>query len=95
MSEPIHDVGVSDQPFDRLTELAAEMTKVLDAPEHADVRAIVFLNDAHSGGIQLFGYDDQVEAMAELFIHMKAIMNSMGKDLEFIPVPESPEGLTP
>jgi len=94
MSDPINDVTTSDQPFNRLTKLAAQMTELLDAPENADVKAIVFLNDSEGGGIQLSGYDDQIEAMAELFVHMKAVFNSMGKDLEFIPVPESPEGLS-
>jgi hypothetical protein len=90
----VKDVRSSDQPFSRLTELSARMTVVLDEPENADVKAIVFLQDGEMGGIQMHGYEDQNEAMAELFVHMKAVFQSMGKDLDFIGVPDSPEGLT-
>lgn len=83
----------SDQPTDRLTELCAEMTRVLDEPRNSDVRAIVFLDDRQRGGIQFHGYDDTAEGLADLFVHMKAVFQSMGKDLDFIGVPESPEGL--
>jgi hypothetical protein len=87
------DVQTSDQPIDRLTKLCAEMTPVLDRPENADVRAIVFLNDEKHGGIQMHGYEDTSTAIAELFVHMRAIFHSMGKELEFVAVPESPQGL--
>jgi hypothetical protein len=93
MSDENDDVIASDKPIDRLTGLCAEMTPVLDRPENADVRAIVFLNDEQCGGIQVHGYDDMSTAMAELFIHMRAMFRSMGKDLEFVGIPDSPEGL--
>jgi hypothetical protein len=86
-------VQQSDQPIDRLTGLCAQMTPILNQPENADVRAIVFLNDASHGGIQMHGYEDSATAMAELFVHMRAIFRSMGKELEFVAVPESPQGL--
>lgn len=84
---------VSEEPFDRLTHLSVEMTEPLDRPENADVRAIIFLGDSQKGGIQLHGYEDQAEAMVDLFVHVKAIFASMGKELAFIGVPESPQGL--
>ena len=95
MSDDPNDMQpvVSDEPMDRLTRLCVEMTAPLEKPENDDVKAIVFLNDARTGGIQLHGYDDSATAMAELFVHMKAMFASVGKDLEFIAVPESPEGL--
>jgi hypothetical protein len=89
------DVHTNDVPFDRLTKMAATMTAAVETPENADVRGIVFLSDEHRSGIQMFGYEDQSEGIADLFVHMKAIFQSMGKDLEFIGVPESPEGLDP
>lgn len=88
------EVRTSDQPMDRLTELCAQMTAVLDTPENSDVRALVFLSDSKHGGIVAHGYEDQSEAMAELFVHMQAVFRSVGKDLQFIAVPQSPEGLT-
>jgi len=87
------DVTSHDHPVDRLTGLCAEMTTPLERDENDDVKAIVFLHDAERGGIVLHGYDDEVEAMAELFVHMKAVFRSVGKDLDFIGIPDSPEGL--
>jgi hypothetical protein len=91
-SNDMHTVQ-RDEPFDRLTHLSVEMTMPLETPENTDVRAIVFLSDEHRSGIQLHGYDDPTEAMAELFVHMKAIFQSMGKDLDFVGIPDSPQGL--
>jgi hypothetical protein len=70
------------------------MTTPLERPENDDVRAIVFLNDHERGGIQMHGYEDTNEGMADLFVHMKAVFQSMGGDLDFVGIPESPEGLT-
>jgi hypothetical protein len=83
----------SHEPHDRLTHLTVRMTECLDEPANSDVKAIVFLSDTRLGGIQVHGYDDLTEAMADLFMHMKAVFNSMGKDIDFIGVPDSPEGL--
>ena len=87
------EVSRSFEPIDRLTRLTVEMTTPLDLPENDDVKAIIFLQDGKRAGIQIHGYDDQNEAMADLFIHMKAIFQSVGKDLEFIGIPDSPRGL--
>jgi len=88
------DLTMSDTPVDRLTRLSVEMTAVLELPENADVQAIVFLSDAKSGGIQMHGYDNVADGMAALFVHMKAVFQAMGKDLDFVGIPDSPEGLT-
>jgi hypothetical protein len=97
-----------DQPFDRLTGLCARMTHALaeavdmerlayqNEPERntSDVKTIVFIEDDKSAGIQTFGYTDSIEAMASLFVHMKAIFEAQGKHLDFVSVPDSPEGLS-
>lgn len=44
-----------------------------------DVKAIVFLSDPDRSGIQMLGYKDTSEGMADLLVHMKAIFTSMGK----------------
>ena len=90
------DLGVeqSNEPIDPLTELCAQMTSVLDEPENEGVKAIVFLTKDTRSGIQLAGYEETSEAMADLFIHMKAMFQSMGKDLQFISVPNSPGDMT-
>lgn len=87
------DIHRGTGPMDRLTELCAEMTVPLDDPENSDVKAIVFLHDGDRGGIVLHGYEDEVEAMSELFAHMKAVFQAVGKDLDFVFVPDSPQGL--
>lgn len=87
------DARMTDGPVDRLTELCDEMVSALDRPENADVKAIVFLSDAERGGIAMQGYDDSTEGMADLFVHVKAIFQSMGGDLDLIGIPDSPEGL--
>lgn len=76
------------EPHDRLTKLCAEMTDVLDAKggDAADVKCIVFLNDADRAGLQIHGYEDDTEAMADLLVHLKAIFEANGKTLMFAPL---------
>ena len=84
----------SDEPQERLTRLCAAMTDALDAhPECGDAKCIVFLESESEGrgGIQLHGYEDDSEAMQDLFWHVKAIFRSQGKDLHFAPMPGPPE----
>jgi acyl CoA:acetate/3-ketoacid CoA transferase len=86
-------VEMSDEPTDRLTRLAAGITAGLESEENADVRAIIMLDDGNLGGIMMHGYDDGIEAMTDLLIHMRAIFKAYGKDIELITIPDSPEGL--
>jgi hypothetical protein len=83
----------SDKPQDRLTELCAEMVMPLDRPENEDVAAIIFLDDDEAGGMVLKGWADETAAMAALFAHMQAVFQASGRDLQFIGIPDSPEGL--
>jgi hypothetical protein len=70
------------EPHERLTRLCAAMTDALDAhPERGDEKCIVFLQDGERGGLQLYGYDDDREAMADLLMHLKAIFEANGKTL--------------
>jgi hypothetical protein len=90
----ISDVTTSfDQPQDRLTRICDDMTKVFDHhPEHIDGdKCMVFLDDGHRGGIVLHGYDDQVEAMTDLLMHMKAMFKSAGKNFDIVFL--DPEGV--
>ena len=87
------DYDRTPEPEERLTRLCAAMTEALDAhPERGDEKCIVFLQSAadERGGIQLHGYDDSTEAMADLFLHMQAIFRSQGQDLQFMPMPGGP-----
>jgi hypothetical protein len=78
----------SEQPHDRLTELCAVMTTALEGdPLYGEgVKCIVFLQDGKRGGLQMHGYDDDAEAIADLFMHLKAIFEANGKTLLFAPL---------
>jgi hypothetical protein len=77
------------EPHDRLTRLCAAMTDALEAhPERGDEKCIVFLQSEadQRGGLQLHGYDDDAEALADLFMHLKAMFEAQGKTLMFAPI---------
>jgi hypothetical protein len=75
------------EPHDRLTSLCAVMTDALDAQEDVEhVKAIVMLDDGERGGIQLHGYESDVDAMTDLFLHLQAIFEANGKKLMFAPL---------
>jgi hypothetical protein len=84
----VSDERRSHEPTDRLTRLCAAMTETLEAhPEFtSDVKCCVFLDDGKRGGLQLYGYTDDAEALTDLFLHLRAIFRSNGKDLLFAPL---------
>jgi hypothetical protein len=81
----------SYKPHDRLTTLADAMTSalVLQPGYGDDVKCVVFLNDEHRGGLVMHGYEDDAEALANVFFHLRAIFRANGKDLGFMPMPGS------
>lgn len=80
------EVKKTGEPHDRLTRLCAAMTEALDAhPEFTpDVKAVVMLQDAERGGIQIHNYDDSTEALVDLFLHLRAIFRAQGKELNLM-----------
>jgi hypothetical protein len=77
----------SDRPHDRLTRLTAAMTDALEAnPERGDEKCVIFLtsDDDGSGGLQMFGYDDDAEALADLLGHIEAIFESRGMGFRIV-----------
>jgi hypothetical protein len=78
----------SHEPHDRLTRLCAAMTEAMEAhPEsQGDEKCIVLLHDDEDSGIQMHGYEDDVEAIADLLIHLRAIFRANGKDLTIVPL---------
>jgi hypothetical protein len=75
------------EPHDRLTRLCAAMTDALDAhPEHGDEKCVVFLQDGERGGLQLHGYDDDAEAIADVLFHLQAIFAANGSQLLIAPL---------
>ncbi len=77
------------EPHDRLTRLCAAMTDTLDAhPDRGDEKCIVFLQDGKLGGLQMHGYEDDTEAMADLLLHLRAIFKANGKEFLIMPLNE-------
>ena len=77
------------EPHDRLTRLCAAMTDALDAhPERGEEKCAIFLQDGDRGGLVLHGYEDDVEAMVDLFVHLAAIFEANGKKLMLVPLGE-------
>lgn len=72
-----------NSPHDRLTRICARMTDAMDAdPEHRDGdRAIIMLDDGWRGGIVLHGYDSDLDGLADLLAHVRAIFEANGKTL--------------
>jgi len=76
------------EPHDRLTGLCDVMTKALRADPGCDdaVKCAVFLQDGDRGGLVLDGYENDVDAIADLFMHLKAIFEANGKKLMIAPL---------
>jgi GTPase len=87
------DIHISHEPHDRLTNLCDQMAQVLHEPGNEDIKGIILLDDGEMGGIMQHGYDDQLEAFVDLYTHLKAMAHTVGLHLDFVSVPESPEGI--
>jgi hypothetical protein len=84
----------SDEPISRLTRMCATMTEAFEAdPEHREGdKCIVFLDDGDRGGIQMHGYDNYAEGMADLMRHIEAMFKANGLTMTFVPVNAVGEG---
>lgn len=78
------------EPRDRLTRIGDAMTNAMTShPEAREGdRAIVMLDDGNMGGIVLHGYDDDLDALTDLLVHLRAIFRAQGKDLDVIAIPD-------
>ena len=84
------------KPYDRLSRLAAAMTDLLEAdPEYQGETAVVMLSSAADGQCMthLAGYEDETEAVVDMFIHLRAIVRATGRDLQFIGIPDDVSGI--
>lgn len=80
------------EPHDRLTKLCDEMTQVIadKGAEAEDVKAVVMLQDSVKGGLVMYGYDDDSDAIVDLMIHLTAIFEANGKKLVLAPLHGTP-----
>ena len=87
----------STVPVDQLGRLAEAMTDVLAGHPEAvdDLQVIVILASESLGRrvTHLLGYNDDTEAMADLFVHMRSVVRASGRDIELIAIPNDISGL--
>jgi hypothetical protein len=80
----------SREPVDRLTRMCdAAILAFENHPEYLKGdKCIVFLDTdvEKRSGLVLHGYDDDMDALVNLFMHMRAIFRANGKDLMFAPL---------
>lgn len=74
------------EPFDRLTRMADAITEALEAHPEFDEndRVIVMLvnSETKQAGLELSGYDEDADAMGDMFQHLRAIVRAGGGDLQ-------------
>ena len=77
---------MSEEPVDRLTRMCDAMTKTMEMhPEsRPDDKCMVFLDDGKVGGMVLYGYEDKHEALVDLLLHIRAIFQANGKQVDFM-----------
>jgi hypothetical protein len=83
----VSDVRKSDEPHSRLTILCDQMLDVFDGEDTDDVRAIVLLNSEDEGGVTIHNYDDDGQAVMDIFQHLEAIFEANGLKLALMPIP--------
>jgi len=79
------------EPHDRLTRISERLMNHLDRdPEfQPGDRMVVFLNDDKRSGIGVHGYEGEtpdLDAMADLFVHIRAVFAVNGKELKIVPL---------
>jgi hypothetical protein len=76
------------EPHDRLTRICDAMSATFAAhPEqHEDDKCVIFLDGDGRGGMVTVNYDDDAEALANVFMHLRALFRVNGKDLTFVPI---------
>jgi len=76
------------EPHDRLTRICDAMTDtfVAHAEHHDGDKCVIFLDGEQRGGLVMHGYDNDAEALANVFMHLRAVFRANGKDLLFAPL---------
>lgn len=87
----------SDEPQDRLTRLCQAGIRGIEAAEEytENIKGIIMLEDGDCGGIAITGYseDSGREAFIDMLVHLQAIAEVNGLKLNFVGIPDSPEGI--
>lgn len=75
------------QAFDRATRLCDTALKAMEATDdYRDERLVLFVSGDKERGLVTSGYDDEIDALVDVFSHLRAIFKANGKDLMFAPL---------
>ena len=78
-------------PHNRATRLANACLDLLKLdPEYEGEKLIVFLDGEEVSSIGISGYEDDLEAMANLFMHLRAMFAAQGKELTLVGLAKTP-----
>lgn len=89
MSDEKRTVG---EPHDRATRLCDAMIDTLRAhPEvRTDDQCVIFISNDEGNGLVLDGYDKDTEAVADILLHLRAVLRAQGNDLVIVPMAKPP-----
>jgi hypothetical protein len=77
----------TEEPHDRLTRLCQRVLELLEAePEYDGERCVIFISGEGNGGLMMHGYENDSEAVADVLIHLKAIMAANGRQMIIAPI---------
>lgn len=83
-------------PHDRLTRIVDAMSHAMEShPEYQEGDKCAIFMDSDSdrvGGLVLFGYDDDSEAMVAILTHLRAVFKANGMTLDVIRLPHRGQG---
>jgi hypothetical protein len=88
----LNDVRRSGTPETPLTLLCNKLLSVLEQEDAPGVKAIVMLDNGTDGGIGIYGYADDMEAIGDMFVHLAAIFEANGKGLMIVPLATMGQG---
>jgi hypothetical protein len=78
----------SHKPHDRLTWICDRLLSKFESDPHSKTsdRICIFITGDETSGLVLGGYEDDLEAMTDLLIHMKKVFEANGKNLMILPI---------
>ena len=94
--KPPRDVKRTEgEPHDRLTRICDQLLDTFDAADEKQDgdKLIVFISDGTKSGIGIHhDWEDPSAAVTALFIHLQAMMKSIGKEMIIVPINQNPQG---
>lgn len=84
----IEDVKRADgEPFDDMTVVAGRMIETL--PEGREIFAIAIVREGKAGGMCMYGFTDDSDAILMLLGNLEALLKTRGKSLHVVPIADT------